>query len=50
MRYRCEFDDGESIQSFNQLKDARKYRSENNFKYLSRFIRIYDNKKGMFII
>ena len=50
MRYRCEFDDGQHIQSFNQLKDARKYRSENNFRYISRFIRIYDSKKCIFIV
>lgn len=49
-RYECMMNDGEHCCSFHQLKDARKYRSENNFKYLSRFIRIYDNKKGMFII
>ncbi len=49
-RYTCMFDDGERMQSFHQLKDARKYRSENNFRYISRYIRIYDNKKNAYII
>lgn len=49
MRYSCRFDDGEHIRSFNQLKDARKFRSQNNFKYISRWIRIYDNKKNVYL-
>lgn len=44
------FDNGEYIQSFHQLKDAKKYRSENNFHYISRYIRIYDSKKNAYII
>ena len=35
---------------WNALKDAKKYRSENNFRFISRWIRIYDNKKGCYII
>ena len=49
-RYTCEMNDGEYRASFHQLKDAKKYRSNNNFKYISRWIRIYDNKKGIYII
>ena len=49
-RYTCKMDDGQYLTSFHQLKDAKKYRSNNNFKYISRWIRIYDNKKGIYII
>ena len=48
-RYKCQFDDGQYICSFNQLRDAKKYRSENNFKYISRWIRIFDLKKGIYL-
>ena len=48
-RYECRMDDGEYCDSFHQLKDAKKYRYENNFLYISRYIRIYDNKKGTYI-
>lgn len=48
-RYECQFDDGQYICSFNQLKDARKYRSENNFRYISRWIKIFDSKKGVYL-
>lgn len=48
-RYTCMMDDGEYCASFHQLKDAKKYRFENNFRYISRYIRIYDNKKGCYI-
>ena len=41
--------DGEFLQSFHQLKDARNYRAKNNFNYISRYIRIYDNKKNCYI-
>lgn len=41
--------DGERCCSFHQLKDARKYRSENNFKFISRYILIYDNKKNVYV-
>lgn len=44
------FNDGERIRSFHQLKDAKKYRSEINFRYIQRYIRIYDNKKNMYVI
>lgn len=43
-RYQVQFDDGEFICSYYQLKDARKYRRKNNFNYISRSIRIYDAK------
>lgn len=49
-RYECKFDDGEYICSFHQLKDAKKYRSENNFRFISRSIHIYDNKKEIYVI
>lgn len=49
-RYTCKMDDGEYCASFRQLKDAKKYRSENNWRYISRWIRIYDNKKHIYII
>ena len=39
--YDVRFDDGEHICSPSTLKEAHKYRSENNFKYLSRSIHIY---------
>ena len=42
-------DDGEYCASFHQLKDAKKYRSNNNWKYISRYIRIFDNKKGIYV-
>lgn len=49
-RYICEMNDGEYRASFHQLKDAKKYRSDNNFKYISRWIRIFDSKKDIYII
>lgn len=49
-RYECLMDDGEHRASFHQLKDAKKYRSDNNWRYISRYIRIFDNKKGIYII
>lgn len=49
-RYKCVMDDGEYCTSFHQLKDAKKYRSDNNWRYISRWIRIFDNKKGIYII
>ena len=42
-------DDGEYCTSYHQLKDAKKYRSEENFKYISRYVRIFDNKKRIYI-
>lgn len=48
-RYEVQMNDGEYVTSFNQLKDAKKYRSENNFKYISRWIRIFDSKKGAYL-
>lgn len=48
-RYTCEMDDGEFLVSFNKLQNARKYRAKNNFNYISRYIRIYDNKKNCYI-
>lgn len=48
-RYQCLMDDGEFLQEFNQLKDARKYRSKHNFEYISRYIRIYDTKKHRYL-
>lgn len=48
-RYECRMDDGEYRASFHQLKDAKKYRSEENFKYISRYVRIFDNKKRIYI-
>ena len=42
-------DDGEYLTSFHQLKDAKNYRSKHNFEYISRCIRIYDNKKHIYI-
>lgn len=42
--------DGEFCASFNQLKDAKNYRSKHSFKYISRYIRIYDRKKNVYII
>lgn len=49
-RYECVMNDGEHCASFHQLKDARKYRSEHNFEYISRYIRIFDRKKGKYLI
>ena len=49
-RYECRMNDGEYCCSFYQLKDAKKYRDENNFRFFSRWIRIYDNKKRTYII
>ena len=49
-RYECRMNDGEYCCSFHQLKDAKKYRNENNFRFISRWIRIFDNKKGIYII
>lgn len=49
-RYECHFNDGQFICSFNQLRDAKKYRSKNNFNYISRSIRVYDSKKNEYII
>lgn len=48
-RYALYFYDGEYITSYNQLKDARKYRADNNFRYISRSIHIYDAKKGVYL-
>ena len=48
-RYICEMNDGEFCQSFHQLKDARAYRTRENKNYISRYIRIYDRKKGQYI-
>ena len=42
-------DYGQYLTSFHQLKDAKKYRSNNNWKYISRYIRIFDNKKGIYV-
>ena len=49
-RYECRMDDGEYCASFHQLKDAKKYRSDNNFHFISRWIRIFDNKKNVYVI
>lgn len=49
-RYTCKMDDGQYLTSFHQLKDAKKYRSNNNWRYMSRYIRIFDNKKNIYII
>lgn len=48
-RYQCLMNDGEFVAEFNQLKDARKYRAQHNFEYISRHIRIYDTKKCVYI-
>lgn len=39
--YELKFDDGEHICYKPSLEEAKKYRSENNFKYISRSIHIY---------
>ena len=49
-RYTCKMNDGQYLTSFHQLKDAKKYRSNNNWRYISRYIRIFDNKKNIYII
>lgn len=49
MRYECKFDDGQHIKSFNRLANAKKFRRENNWKYISRYIVIYDSKKNVYI-
>lgn len=48
-RYICEMNDGEFCQDFHQLKDAKAYRTKENFNYISRYVRIYDRKKGQYI-
>lgn len=48
-RYECRMNDGEYCCAFHQLKDAKKYRDENNFHFISRWICIYDNKKNIYI-
>lgn len=48
-RYICEMNDGEFCQDFHQLKDAKAYRNKENFNYISRYVRIYDRKKGQYI-
>ena len=40
--YSVRFDDGEHIMSTPSFEKAKKYRDENNFKYLSRSIHIYE--------
>ena len=42
-------DDGEFLKDFHQLKDAKSYRTKENFNYISRYVRIYDRKKGHYI-
>lgn len=49
-RYTIEMNDGEYITSFTQLKDAKKYRRENNFKFISRWIKIFDCKKNIYVV
>lgn len=39
--FELRFDDGEHICYKDTLQEAREYRSENNFKYISRSIHIY---------
>jgi len=39
--YELKFDDGEHICYKDTLQEAEEYRSENNFKYISRSIHIY---------
>jgi hypothetical protein len=48
-RYICEMNDGEFCKDFYQLKDAKAYRNKENFNYISRYVRIYDRKKGQYI-
>lgn len=48
-RYICEMNDGEFCKDFHQLKDAKAYRTKENFNYISRHVRIYDYKKGQYI-
>ena len=33
--------------SFNSLQDAKKFRDEENFKWISKFMIIHDNKKNV---
>jgi len=39
--FELRFDDGEHICYKDTLQEAKEYRSENNFKYISRSIHIY---------
>jgi hypothetical protein len=48
-RYIVEMNDGEFLKDFHQLKDAKAYRAKENFNYISRYVRIYDRKKGHYI-
>lgn len=48
-RYIVEMNDGEFLKDFHQLKDAKAYRTKENFNYISRYVRIYDRKKGHYI-
>lgn len=49
MRFKCIFDDGEFIQSFHTLAEAREYRAKNNFRFLSRRIIIVDKWENKII-
>jgi hypothetical protein len=44
--FELRFDDGEHICYKDTLQEAREYRSENNFKYISRSIHIYARCKS----
>ena len=41
MKYYVKFNDGEIFAVCNTLEEARKVRSENNFRFISRSLRIH---------
>lgn len=49
-RYRVEMNDGEFRASFHQLKDARKYVTAHWHDYISRYHRILDVKKNIYVL
>ena len=48
-RYACYMNDGEFIMDFWQKRNAKKLRDEMRFKYISRYVIIYDSKKKIYI-
>ena len=49
-RFVVVFDDGEILESFDTLEEAKACRSRNNWRYISRYLQVYDRKEKKTVI
>ena len=43
--YEVQFDDGEHIKSFQNLEEAREYKAHNQWRFISRYFKIFEHNQ-----